>query len=121
MTKKLRTEEIYIAPDILGKIDEFNNANVFDYRNEVKLDPNNLDDKIKIYERQVKDWFLIPAQKLLEDKNANHGFIVLMICLSYFEGVEKYRNGYQDRKDGKKMFITALHRIYPNKYQENQL
>ena len=50
----------------------------FDNRNVEELDPRILDDKIKVYERQVKDWFLIPAERLSKSRNMNNGFLVLM-------------------------------------------
>jgi len=57
MAKQIRQDEdIYVAPDILGV---YRNATYFAYdkRNNIYLNPSNIDDKIIIYERQVKEWF----------------------------------------------------------------
>lgn len=93
MPKRLRTDPIFIASDILGKININGSTDVRDLRTGRTLDPNNEFDKIYIYERQVIDWFLKPATNLSRYKNKNKGFIVLMICISYLEGVEQYRRG----------------------------
>ncbi len=80
MPKQLRNYPIYIAPEIRGFIDNNGRPVVFDERTNRNLDPNNIDDKILIYERQVKDWFLNRASKLIcGNKN---GFIVLMISIT---------------------------------------
>lgn len=120
MSKKLRQEPIYIAPDILGWLDENYRPHVIDQRSNNFLDPNNVNDKITIYERQVNDWFLIPATNLARN-NKNKGFIILMICLSYLEGAEQIRQGQNSQNNSSRFFISAINRIYPNMYLEHQL
>ncbi|MBN1860320.1 MAG: hypothetical protein JW840_02540 [Candidatus Thermoplasmatota archaeon] len=120
MTKKLRPYWLYVASGIKGKkqggrdivIDEWTNEN---------LDPWDVDDKIKIYERQVKEWFLKRATYLL--RGNNYGLIVLMVCLSYLEGVEQYRKGRSSRPnhESKKFFRESLQRLYPGQFTEPQL
>ncbi|HEY8658678.1 MAG TPA: hypothetical protein VIL78_06555, partial [Hanamia sp.] len=66
-------------------------------------------------------WFLIPATNLSEYKNKNKGFIVLMICLSYLEGIEQYRRGQRSNRNSGDFFVSAVNRIYPNKYQNTDL
>ncbi len=121
MPKRLRRDPIYIAPDILGQINENGTHWVFDQRSKEELNPLDPLDKVKIYERQVKEWFLEPANKLLVDKEGNNGFIVLMICLSYIEGVEEYKTGESSRNRSRTFFCNGLHRIYPNRFTDNQL
>lgn len=121
MSKKLRREPIYIAPEISGWLDENNNPQVIDERNGNALDPRNVNDKIIIYERQVNDWFLSPASVLINHKNRNKGFIVLMICLSYLEGVEQYKRGQNSNGNSRAFFVSAIERVYPNKYPNHQL
>lgn len=121
MSKKLRTEPLYIAPEIMGWIDENGNPLVFDERSETELDPRNEIDKILIYERQVKDWFLVPASNLIKHKNKNKGFVVLMICLSYLEGVEQYKRGQTSNGNSRTFFISSMKKLYPNKFSDSQL
>ncbi|KAF2326626.1 hypothetical protein [Flavobacterium ginsenosidimutans] len=120
MSKKLRyLDPIKIAPDIVGWLDEKYNPIVKDERLNNDLDANDVFDKILIYERQVKDWFLNRAENLISQEN--NGFIVLMICMSYLEGVEQYRRGESSNHQSRVFFISALNRIYPNQFSDINL
>lgn len=120
MPKRIRRDyPIYIAPDITGFYDNVGNAKALDERTKTELNPNNIDDKIYIYERQVKNWFLNNATRLVKGKN--NGFLVLMICLSYIEGVEQYIQGSISNGRSKEFFRYSMHRIYPLKFQDDQL
>jgi len=122
MAKRLRQNHpIYIAPDIIGVLNDRYEPYVFDERNKNTLNPRNLDDKIIIYERQVFDWFINPAQNLIRYRNRNKGFIVLMICLSYIEGVEQYRQGISSNGQSRRFFVDSMERIYPNNYNQQDL
>lgn len=113
MPKRIREEPIYIAPGILGSIQD-GDYFVFDEQNAEELNPENVFDKIKIYERQVKGWFLEPALKMVRYKPKNKGFIVLMTCLSYIEGVEQYKEGVESNGASKRTFRNGLRRLYPH-------
>jgi len=121
MSKKLRRDPINIASEIVGWLDEKYNPQVIDNRTGRQLDPRNVNHKIDIYERQVKDWFLIPATNLTKYKNGNKGFIVLMICLSYLEGIEQYRRGQNSNGNSRRFFVSAMERLYPDEFQTHQL
>ena len=110
MPKQLRNYPIYIAPQIRGQINPDGNPIVFDEKNNTNLDPNNINDKITIYERQVNEWFLNRASALL--KKEDNGFIVLMIAISYIEGVEEYRQGQVSNHQSKEFFRSGMRRIY---------
>lgn len=120
MPKKLRQDsKIYIAPQILGWLDSNYNPVVQDERTDRSLNLRNIDDKICIYERQVNDWFLKPATRLTNE--CNNGFIVLMICMSYLEGVEQYIRGESSNNNSREFFTSAISRIYPNIYSTYHL
>lgn len=119
MSKRLRKEPIYIAPGIFGWLDVNYIPHVLDEVSNENLDPFNIDHKIIIYERQVKEWFLNPAKTLSTQKNK--GFIVLMVCLSYLEGVEQYRQGLSSERQSSAFFVSSLQRIYPNRFTDIQL
>lgn len=119
MPKRIRRNyPIYIAPKILGYY-ENNSPKAYDEKNVIELNPNNTDDKILIYERQVTEWFLNRASRLI--KGTNNGFIILMICLSYLEGVEQYRQGRTSNEKSKEFFRNSIHRIYPNTFNDIEL
>ncbi|MFH1956982.1 MAG: hypothetical protein ABIJ15_00720 [bacterium] len=110
MPKKLRGYKIYIAPQISGYLDTNGQPVVYDEKTKKSLDPNNINDKITIYERQVKEWFLNRASRLLSGKK--NGFIILMLSISYIEGVERYRQGNNSRNSSTNYFKTGLQRIF---------
>lgn len=119
MAKRIRRNyPIYIAPKILGYFEE-NLPRAFDEKEAKELNPNNIDDKIYIYERQVKGWFLNRASKLV--RGQNNGFIVLMICLSYLEGIQQYIEGRSSNGNSNNFFINSVHRIYPSEFQDYDL
>lgn len=121
MPKQLRREPIYIAPDILGNIQDDGSYFVFDEKNMEELDPLNVFDKIKIYERQVKGWFLEPTLRMVKYKPKNKGFLVLMSCLSYIEGVEQYKSGNSSVGHSKDFFISGFKKIYSHQFTNNQI
>ena len=121
MPKRIRDYmDLYIAKDILGK-SENGNKIAIDENNSNRLDPTNLDDKILIYERQVNGWFLNCAKKL-SDENNDNDFVVLMICMSYIEGVSQYKKGISSHGKSPEMFIESIKDIYSNiKLDNNDL
>lgn len=119
MPKKIRETPLYIAYNILAVKNSDGTYSVKDESNNESLNPNDCNDKIKIYERQVSGWFLDPAEILVKDEI--NGFLVLMICLSYLEGVEEYRTGISSYNKSKVYFRNAFQRIYNNIFDDKDL
>jgi len=116
-----RNQEIYIAPGILGKYEDGIPIAIDERSENKRLDPRGIDDKITIYEREVNDWFLNPAESLLNHNRFEHSFIILMVCMSYFEGVEQYKTGVDSNRRSKDCFVDSVKRLYPNQFQDNDL
>lgn len=116
MPKQLRNYPIYIAPQIRGYIDTTGRPIVFDEKTNINLNPDDVNDKITIYERQVKGWFLNRASKFL--RGDNNGFIILMLSIAYIEGVEQYMRGESSettrtqRGRSKEFFREGMRRIF---------
>jgi len=110
MAKQLRSEMIYIAPSIKGRINENGEYEVIDEKTGYTLNPRLIDDKILIFERQVKEWFLNRASRLQRGKN--NGFIILMIGLSYIEGIEECKSGVSSLHKSKIYFKRGISRIF---------
>jgi hypothetical protein len=123
MPKRIRNYPIYVAPGITGQRKN-GIPLIYDERTDIHLNPNSIDDKIKIYERQVKFWFLEPANDLLtQNVNGfnNNSFVALMISLSYIEGVEQYRVGQSSDGQSRTFFRNSMQRLYPNIHNEPDL
>ncbi|HOI18672.1 MAG TPA: hypothetical protein PLX15_02300 [Candidatus Woesearchaeota archaeon] len=119
MPKQLRDYPIYIAPQIRGYKDRTGQPIVFDERTNRNLNPNDIDDKILIYERQVKDWFLNRASRLVNGNK--NGFIVLMISISYIEGVQQYIKGQTSHNNSGRFFREGMRRIFQLSDSDNVL
>lgn len=114
MGKTIRDDqEIFVALNMTGKLIG-GEAVVIDEANNRKLDPNDIDDKILIYEQEVNGWFLTPAKELIDQSPSENLFIVLMVCMSYLEGVEQYKTGRSSNGNSQACFISSINRVYPN-------
>jgi len=106
-------EDIRIAPGITGKRENEGELIIIDdwNRDREQLYPkDNIEHKIRIFERQVKEWFLERASSLLSDED--NGFVILMIATSYIEGIEQYRKGQPSDGKSRAFFEDGLKRIF---------
>ena len=77
------------------------------------------DAKILVYEDRVRGWFLDFARKLSKEKHS--GFILLMICVSYLEGNQQFREGKESRqRESGEMIKRAMQRMMkiPKEYEK---
>lgn len=106
-------EDIRIAPGITGKRENEGELIIIDdwNRDREQLYPkDNIEHKIRIFKRQVKEWFLERASSLLSDED--NGFVTLMIATSYIEGIEQYRQGKSSDGNSKAFFKESVKRIF---------
>lgn len=121
MSKQIqRNEVIHITPQIIGKYENGNPVAIDKISNK-RFNPKEVNDKVIIYESEVKEWFLNPALDLIKKNDFNNAFIVLMICLSYFEGVEQYKTGRRSGGRSKRSFKDSVNTVYPNKFTDAEL
>ncbi len=69
-----------------------------------------LEAKILIYEDRVKTWFLDIANELKSNNEA--GFVILMICLSYVEGIVQFKSGKSSQRVSKKLFVNYIKKLF---------
>lgn len=118
-TKKINARSISpnyfiteLHPDKFTKGTFFGNKVIFG-----QIFNQDLKGKIRIYEDRVKGWFLDHAKTLLKEKHAD--FIVLMICTSYLEGYQQFKEGISSKGKSQEMIKRALTSIFPiSKEQE---
>jgi len=104
-------EDIHIAPGITGKRDDSGRLVIEVDSSGERLYPNkNIEDKIKIFERQVNGWFLERASPLLERED--NGFVILMIAIAYIEGMEQYRQGKSSNNRSRSFFKKGIKRLF---------
>ncbi|GEM_PF-1525848 len=105
-------ENVHIAPGITGKRGATGALVIIDDNTREQLSPeDNIEHKIRIFERQVNGWFLERANTLLGEEN--NGFIILMIATAYIEGVEQYRQGRSsNNRESGTFFREGIKRIF---------
>lgn len=122
MSKKIVSDQrIYVAPGMIGDISEGIPRVIDEFNGSRLLDPKRLSHKILIYEREVTGWFINPAKELLKSDSFSNGFIILMVCMAYFEGVEQYRQGSTSTARSREIFTNALDRVYNGKFTTPQI
>lgn len=67
-----------------------------------------LDDKIQVFIARVRGWQIQPALDMAKRKIPHRGFAQLLIVVSYFEMVGKYRSGYVGEGQSKRYFKEGL-------------
>ncbi|HUJ14628.1 MAG TPA: hypothetical protein VL284_12650, partial [Thermoanaerobaculia bacterium] len=68
-----------------------------------------IDDKIKVFEDQIRGWVLTHAHALTSDSynyKEHAGFAILMIVSSYFEAIEAFHKGRPSRRGESKKFFS---------------
>jgi hypothetical protein len=82
----------------------------------------NLDDKIDVFIARVEGWQLGVANIMVEKKIPHRKFAILMIIISYFEMIAKYRDGYVEELKGRRkgegksayFFKEGLKDVFPD-------
>ena len=92
-------------PDKIFAIEQKRNgtAKIIDVMND------DFNGKIHVYEDRVKGWFLDFGKRLSKEKHS--GFIILMICVSYLEGNQQFREGKESSGSSGEMIKKALRRM----------
>ncbi|MBI2448821.1 hypothetical protein HYV49_00820 [Candidatus Pacearchaeota archaeon] len=75
-----------------------------------KYNLNDLSTKILVYEDRVKGWFLDIGKEL--KKNNEAGFVILMICASYIEGVVQFKLGKSSKGQSAKVFVDYVKSLF---------
>lgn len=72
-----------------------------------------LEDKIEVFIARVKGWQIQPALAMIEKQIPHRGFAQLLIVVSFFEMIGKYRAGYKGGGNSGKYFKEGLLYIFP--------
>lgn len=76
----------------------------------VKLKSATYDDLVDVFEDRMRNWFLIPAERLLE---IPHGQIAAVaILITYFEGIAIYLSGKDSKNRSFEFFADAFSKVF---------
>jgi hypothetical protein len=75
--------------------------------------PLNLDEKIEIFIDRVQGWQIDPARAMAGKAIPHRGFAQLLIVISIFEMIGKYRSGFLGEGKSAQYFKEGLRWIFP--------
>jgi len=79
----------------------------FDFK---KLESPSYEDLVDVFEDRMRNWFLLPAQRLLELPYCQIAAVALLI--SYFEGIEIYLTGQDSKNKSTEFFANGFFKVF---------
>lgn len=81
-----------------------------------KLDSPSYEDLIDVFEDRTRNWFFLPASKLLDMPHCEIAAVGLMI--SYFEGIEIYLTGEDSKDKSAEFFARGFGKVFTIQNQD---
>ena len=75
-----------------------------------KLESPSYEDLVDVFEDRIRNWFLLPAARLLELPNCQIAAVALLI--SYFEGIEIYLTGKDSKNKSPEFFASGFLKVF---------
>jgi hypothetical protein len=75
-----------------------------------KLESPRYEDLIDVFEDRMRNWFLLPAARLLDSPDCQIAAIALLI--SYFEGIEIYLTGKDSKNNSANFFANGFKKVF---------
>ena len=81
-----------------------------------KLKSGTYEDLIDVFEDKMRNWFLIPAKRLLEIPHCEIAAVALLI--SYFEGIAIYLSGKDSKNRSFEFFEDGFSKVFPIQHED---
>jgi len=81
-----------------------------------KLDSATYDDLVDVFEDRMRNWFLMPAERLLEIPHCQIAAVALLI--SYFEGIAIYLSGKDSKNKSFEFFADGFSRVFSVQHED---
>lgn len=75
-----------------------------------KLESPSYADLVDVFEDRTRNWFFLPASKLLDTPNCDIAAVALLI--NYFEGIEIYLTGEDSKNKSAEFFARGFERVF---------
>lgn len=75
-----------------------------------KLESPSYNDLIDVFEDRMRNWFLLPAQHLLEIPHCQIAAVALLIA--YFEGIAIYMSGKDSKNRSPEFFASGFSKVF---------
>ncbi|RLB39476.1 MAG: hypothetical protein DRH12_11450 [Deltaproteobacteria bacterium] len=76
-----------------------------------KLESPTYEDLVDVFEDRMRNWFLMPAKRLLEIPHCQIAAVALL--MTYFEGIEIYLSGEDSKNKSFEFFAKGFSRVFP--------
>jgi len=81
-----------------------------------KLESATYEDLVDIFEDRMRNWFLIPAERLLEIPHCQIAAVALLIA--YFEGIAIYLSGKDSKDKSFEFFAKGFSKVFPIQHED---
>jgi len=81
-----------------------------------KLDSPTYEDLVDVFEDRMRNWFLTPAERLLEIPHCQIAAVALLI--SYFEGIAIYLSGKDSKNKSFEFFADGFSKVFSIKHED---
>lgn len=75
-----------------------------------KLGSPSYDDLVDVFEDRIRNWFFLPASKLLDIPHCDIAAVSLLV--NYFEGIEIYLTGEDSKDKSREFFANGLKKVF---------
>lgn len=81
-----------------------------------KLDSPTYEDLLDVFEDRIRNWFLMPAKRLLEIPHCQIAAVALLIA--YFEGIEIYLSGEDSKNRSFEFFAAGFFKVFTLQFDD---
>lgn len=81
-----------------------------------KLESATYDDLVDVFEDRMRNWFLMPAEHLLETPHCQIAAVALL--MAYFEGIEIYLTGKDSKDRSFEFFEKGFSKVFPIQHDD---
>lgn len=81
-----------------------------------KLESATYEDLLDVFEDRIKNWFLIPAEHLLETPHCQIAAVALL--MAYFEGITIYLSGKDSKNMSFEFFAKGFSKVFPIQHED---
>ena len=81
-----------------------------------KLETATYEDLVDVFEDRMRNWFLMPAERLLEIPHCQIAAVALLI--TYFEGIAIYLSGKDSKNRSFEFFADGFSEVFPIQHED---
>lgn len=83
-----------------------------------KLKSGTYEDLVDVFEDRMRNWFLMPAERLLKIQHCQIAAVALLI--TYFEGIAIYLSGEDSKNRSFEFFVDGFSKVFPIQHDDKE-